>query len=187
MKKLLCSLLMLLPLSALAAPTVELATNKGLITIELDAARAPKSVDNFVAYVKAGHYNGTLFHRVIDGFMIQGGGFAIKDGGLAQKPTRTPIANEADNGLKNVIGSIAMARTNDPNSATSQFFINLVNNEFLDYRSKTPQGWGYAVFGKVTAGMDVVNRISKARTAMIGGMQDVPIEPVVITKATYKP
>ena len=187
MKKLLCSLLMLLPLSALAAPTVELATNKGLITIELDAARAPKSVDNFVAYVKAGHYNGTLFHRVIDGFMIQGGGFAIKDGGLAQKPTRAPIANEADNGLKNVIGSIAMARTNDPNSATSQFFINLVNNEFLDYRSKTPQGWGYAVFGKVTAGMDVVNRISKARTAMIGGMQDVPIEPVVITKATYKP
>ncbi len=187
MKKLLCSLLMLLPLSALAAPTVELTTNKGLITIELDAARAPKSVDNFVTYVKAGHYNGTLFHRVIDGFMIQGGGFAIKDGGLAQKPTRAPIANEADNGLKNVIGSIAMARTNDPNSATSQFFINLVNNEFLDYRSKTPQGWGYAVFGKVTAGMDVVNRISKARTAMIGGMQDVPIEPVVITKATYKP
>ena len=187
MKKLLCSLLMLLPLSALAAPTVELTTNKGLITIELDAARAPKSVDNFVAYVKAGHYNGTVFHRIIDGFMIQGGGFAIKDGGLAQKPTRAPIANEADNGLKNVIGSIAMARTNDPNSATSQFFINLVNNEFLDYRSKTPQGWGYAVFGKVTAGMDVVNRISKARTAMIGGMQDVPIEPVVITKATYKP
>ncbi|MEC5208269.1 cyclophilin family peptidyl-prolyl cis-trans isomerase [Vogesella perlucida] len=187
MKKLLCSLLMLLPLTALAVPTVEMTTNKGLITIELDPARAPKSVENFVAYVKAGHYNGTVFHRIIDGFMIQGGGFAIKDGELAQKPTRAPIANEADNGLKNVIGSIAMARTNDPNSATSQFFINLVNNDFLDFRSKTPQGWGYAVFGKVTAGMDVVNRISKTRTGFIGGMQDVPIEPIVITKAIYKP
>ncbi|MFN4238782.1 MAG: peptidylprolyl isomerase [Vogesella sp.] len=187
MKKLLCSLLMLMPLSVLAAPTVEMTTNKGLITIELDPARAPKSVENFVAYVKAGHYNGTVFHRIIDGFMIQGGGFAIQNGALAQKPTRAPIANEADNGLKNVIGSIAMARTNDPNSATSQFFINLVNNDFLDFRSKTPQGWGYAVFGKVTAGMDVVNRISKARTGFIGGMQDVPIEPIVITKAIYKP
>ena len=183
MKKLLCSLLLLLPLTALAAPSVEMTTNKGLITIELDPARAPKSVDNFVAYVKAGHYNGTLFHRVIDGFMIQGGGFAIKDGELAQKPTRAPIANEADNGLKNVIGSIAMARTNDPNSATSQFFINLVNNDFLDFRSKTPQGWGYAVFGKVVEGSDVVDKIAKVATGRRGMHDDVPSEDVLIEKA----
>ena len=186
MKKLLCSLLMLLPLTALAVPTVEMTTNKGLITIELDPARAPKSVENFVAYVKAGHYNGTVFHRIIDGFMIQGGGFAIKDGELAQKPTRAPIANEADNGLKNVIGSIAMARTNDPNSATSQFFINLVNNDFLDFRSKTPQGWGYAVFGKVTDGMDVVNKIKGVKTGTSGFHQDVPKEDVVIQSVTVK-
>uniref|UniRef100_A0A4W5LIV6 Peptidyl-prolyl cis-trans isomerase n=1 Tax=Hucho hucho TaxID=62062 RepID=A0A4W5LIV6_9TELE len=137
---------------------IELQTNKGLITIELEAQKAPKSVDNFTRYVKAGHYDNTVFHRVIDGFMIQGGGF----------PTRTPVNNEADNGLKNVIGTVAMARTNDPNSATSQFFINLVNNDFLDFRSKTPAGWGYTVFGKITAGMDVVNRIAKSRTGFVG-------------------
>lgn len=187
MKKLLASLLISLPLLAHAAPTVELTTNKGLIVVELDAVKAPKTVDNFIGYVKAGHYNGTLFHRIIDGFMIQGGGFTVQGGELIQKPTRPPVPIEADNGLRNEIGTIAMARTPNPNSATSQFFINLVNNEFLDFRSKTPQGWGYTVFGKVTAGMDVVNRISKTRTGMVGGMQDVPIEPVVITKATYKP
>lgn len=187
MKKLLASAMLLLPMLANAGPSVELQTNKGLITIELDAQKAPKSVENFVSYVKSGHYSNTVFHRVIDGFMIQGGGFTVQQGGLVQKPTRAPIANEADNGLKNVIGSIAMARTNDPNSATSQFFINLVNNDFLDFRSKTSAGWGYAVFGKVTAGMDVVNRIGKSRTGFIAGMQDVPLEPIVITKATYKP
>ncbi|WP_174875784.1 peptidylprolyl isomerase [Vogesella oryzae] len=187
MKKLLTSLLLLLPLAAQAVPTVELTTNKGPITIELNPAKAPKTVENFVAYVKAGHYSNTLFHRVIDGFMIQGGGFTVQNGNLEQKPTRAPVMIEADNGLKNVIGSIAMARTPNPNSATSQFFINLVNNDFLDFRSKTPEGWGYTVFGKVIAGMDVVNRISKVRTGYIGGMQDVPLEPVIITKATYKP
>lgn len=187
MKKIIGIALMLLPLFAAALPRVELQTNKGLITIELDAQKAPKTVDNFTRYVQAGHYDNTVFHRIIDGFMIQGGGFVIQNGALSQKPTRAPIANEADNGLKNVIGSIAMARTNDPNSATSQFFINLVNNDFLDYRSKTQQGWGYTVFGKVTAGMDVVNRISKSRTGFVSGMQDVPLEPVVIQKATYKP
>ncbi|MEQ6289307.1 peptidylprolyl isomerase [Vogesella sp. GCM10023246] len=187
MKKLLTSLLLLLPLNALAAPTVELTTNKGPITIELNPAKAPKTVENFVAYVKAGHYSNTLFHRIIDGFMIQGGGFTVQNGSLVQKPTRAPVMIEADNGLKNVIGTIAMARTPNPNSATSQFFINLVNNEFLDFRGKTPEGWGYTVFGKVTAGMDVVNRISKVRTGYVDGMQDVPLESVVITKATYKP
>ena len=166
---------------------VKLHTNHGVITLELDAEKAPVTVANFLAYVESGHYNNTVFHRVIDGFMIQGGGFTIDGGALSQKPTRAPIANEADNGLKNVIGSIAMARTNDPHSATSQFFINLVNNDFLDFRSKTPPGWGYTVFGKVTAGMDVVNRIAKSRTGYIGGMQDVPMEPIVIQKATYKP
>ena len=187
MKKLAALALLTLPVLAFAAPKVELQTNKGLITIELDAQKAPKSVENFTRYIKSGHYDNTVFHRVIDGFMIQGGGFAIKSGDLQQKSTNPPISNEADNGLKNVIGSVAMARTNDPNSATSQFFINLVNNDFLDHTAKTSQGWGYAVFGKVTAGMDVVNRIAKARTGRIGGMNDVPIEPIVIQKATYKP
>lgn len=186
MKKIVGIALLMLPLFALAAK-VELQTNKGLITIELEAQKAPKSVDNFTRYVKAGHYDNTVFHRVIDGFMIQGGGFVIQNGALEQKPTRTPVNNEADNGLKNVIGTVAMARTNDPNSATSQFFINLVNNDFLDFRSKTPAGWGYTVFGKVTAGMDVVNRIAKSRTGFVGGMQDVPMEPIIIQKATYKP
>ncbi|SCK20907.1 peptidylprolyl isomerase [Vogesella sp. LIG4] len=187
MKKLLSSLLLMLPLAALAAPSVELSTNKGPITIELDPAHAPKTVENFIAYVKAGHYNGTLFHRVIDGFMIQGGGFTAQNSSLVEKATRAPIANEADNGLKNVIGTIAMARTFNPNSATAQFYINVANNDFLNFRSKTPEGWGYAVFGKVSAGMDVVNRIAKVRTGFVSGMPDVPLEPVIITKATYKP
>jgi peptidylprolyl isomerase/peptidyl-prolyl cis-trans isomerase A (cyclophilin A)/peptidyl-prolyl cis-trans isomerase B (cyclophilin B) len=185
MKSLLtCLALAALPFTALAAPVVELITNKGNIEITLDSAKAPKTVDNFVAYVKAGHYNGTVFHRIIDGFMIQGGGFDAK---LQQKPTRAPIANEANNGLKNDIGTIAMARTNDPNSATSQFFINVANNDFLNYQSSTPQGWGYAVFGKVSKGMDVVNRIAKTRAGNMNGMGDVPIEPIVIQKAILKP
>nr|WP_294867481.1 peptidylprolyl isomerase [uncultured Pseudogulbenkiania sp.] len=185
MKSLLtCLALAALPFTTLAAPVVELITNKGNIEITLDSAKAPKTVDNFVAYVKAGHYNGTVFHRVIDGFMIQGGGFDAK---LQQKPTRAPIPNEANNGLKNDIGTIAMARTNDPNSATAQFFINVANNDFLNYQSPTPQGWGYAVFGKVSKGMDVVNRIAKTRTGSLNGMGDAPFEPIVIQKAILKP
>ncbi|AXE28591.1 peptidylprolyl isomerase [Chromobacterium phragmitis] len=185
MKKLISSLaLAALPALAFAAPVAEVATNKGNIEIALDSAKAPKSVANFVAYAKAGHYNGTVFHRVIDGFMIQGGGFDAK---LNQKPTRAPIPNEANNGLKNDIGTIAMARTSDPNSATAQFFINVANNDFLNYSSPTPQGAGYAVFGKVTKGMDVVNRIAKARTGSMSGMQDVPFEPIIIQKVTIKP
>ena len=185
MKSLLtCLALAALPFSTLAAPVVELITNKGNIEITLDSAKAPKTVDNFVAYVKAGHYNGTVFHRIIDGFMIQGGGFDAK---LQQKPTRDPIANEANNGLKNDIGTIAMARTNDPNSATAQFFINVANNDFLNYQSSTPQGWGYSVFGKVSKGMDVVNRIAKTRTGYMNGMGDVPFEPIIIQKAILKP
>ena len=185
MKKLFCSLaLAALPALAFSAPVAEVATNKGNIEITLDSAKAPKTVANFVAYAKAGHYNGTVFHRVIDGFMIQGGGFDAK---LNQKPTRPPIVNEAGNGLQNNIGTIAMARTNDPNSATAQFFINIANNDFLNYKSPTPQGAGYAVFGKVTKGMDVVNRIAKTRTGSMNGMDDVPFEPIVIQKVTIKP
>ncbi|MTD32470.1 peptidylprolyl isomerase [Paludibacterium denitrificans] len=175
-----CTLLTL----ALAAPVVEMVTSKGTIELTLDSAKAPKTVANFVAYAKAGHYNGTVFHRVIDGFMIQGGGF---DTSLKQKPTRAPIVNEARNGLKNTVGTIAMARTNDPNSATSQFFINLVNNDFLDYKNATPQGAGYAVFGKVTRGLDVVNRIGKTHTGSLNGMDDVPFEKIVIQKVIIKP
>ncbi|MBT2867449.1 peptidyl-prolyl cis-trans isomerase [Chromobacterium violaceum] len=185
MKKLISSLaLAALPALAFAAPVAEMVTNKGNIEIALDSAKAPKSVANFVAYAKAGHYNGTVFHRVIDGFMIQGGGFDAK---LNQKPARAPIANEASNGLKNDVGTIAMARTSDPNSATAQFFINVAANDFLNYSSPTPQGAGYAVFGKVTKGMDVVNRIAKVRTGSMNGMQDVPFEPVIIQKVTIKP
>jgi peptidylprolyl isomerase/peptidyl-prolyl cis-trans isomerase A (cyclophilin A)/peptidyl-prolyl cis-trans isomerase B (cyclophilin B) len=185
MKKLICGLAAFaLPVMAFAAPIVEMATNKGNIEITLDSTKAPKTVANFVAYAKAGHYNGTVFHRVIDGFMIQGGGFDTK---LSQKPTKAPIANEANNGLKNDAGTIAMARTADPNSATAQFFINVANNDFLNYKSPTPQGAGYAVFGKVTKGMDVVNRIAKTRTGSMNGMDDVPFEPIVIQKITIKP
>lgn len=161
---------------------VKLHTNHGDITLALDAEKAPQSVANFVAYVKDGHYNGTVFHRVIKGFMIQGGGFEAGEK-MNQKPTKAPIDNEANNGLKNERGSIAMARTNDPHSATAQFFINTVDNDFLNHTSPTPQGWGYAVFGKVTEGMDVVDKIRSVRTGNRGFHQDVPMEDVIIESA----
>jgi len=159
---------------------VALNTNKGRIVLELNAEKAPKTVANFVDYVTSGHYNGTIFHRVIDGFMIQGGGFDAK---MQQKSTKAPIQNEADNGLKNDIGSIAMARTNDPHSASAQFFINVGNNSFLNHTAKNPQGWGYAVFGKVSEGMDVVNDIKSVATGNAGYHQDVPRTPVIIETA----
>jgi len=158
---------------------VNLHTNHGIIALELDAEKAPATTENFLAYVKDGHYDGTVFHRVIDNFMIQGGGFKPS---MEQKPTRGPVKNEADNGLKNVRGSIAMARTNDPHSATAQFFINVVDNDFLDYRSPTPQGWGYCVFGHVVDGLDVVDKIRKVATGNNGFHQDVPAEDVVIER-----
>jgi len=155
-------------------------TNFGDITLELDSAKAPRTVANFVSYVKSGHYNGTIFHRVINNFMIQGGGF---DKSMKQKSTQAQIANEANNGLKNVNGSIAMARTSDPHSASAQFFINVKDNDFLDFRNETTQGWGYAVFGKVSKGMEVVNKIKVVKTANSGGHGDVPVEPVIIESA----
>ena len=154
-------------------------TSMGTITLELDDAKAPETVANFVEYAKDGHYDGTIFHRVIDGFMIQGGGFT-KD--MNQKETRKPIRNEAMNGLKNVRGTIAMARTMVVDSATSQFFINLVDNNFLDFQSPTPQGFGYAVFGKVTDGMSVVDAIAKVKTGFAGPHQNVPEVAIVIKK-----
>jgi peptidyl-prolyl cis-trans isomerase B (cyclophilin B) len=157
---------------------VKLHTRFGVITLELDAEKAPKSVANFLAYVEAGHYDGTIFHRVIKNFMIQGGGM-LPD--MSQKKTNAPVENEAKNGLKNVRGSIAMARTNDPHSATAQFFINTVDNEFLDYPGQ--DGWGYAVFGKVVEGMDVVEQIRAVATGRTGYHSDVPREPVLIDKA----
>ena len=159
-------------------PSVLLKTNHGDITLELDAAKAPKSVANFLAYVKSGHYDGTIFHRVIDNFMIQGGGF---ESGLHQKATGKPIVNEADNGLTNAVGTLAMARTSDPHSATAQFFINVSDNTFLNHKSKTAQGWGYAVFGKVVAGMDVINKIKQCRTTSKSGHQDVPVDEIIVT------
>ncbi|BEI35251.1 MULTISPECIES: peptidylprolyl isomerase [unclassified Polynucleobacter] len=162
-------------------PSVLLKTNHGDITLELDAAKAPKSVANFLAYVKSGHYDGTIFHRVIDNFMIQGGGMTA---GMKQKSTLDQIENEANNGLKNDRGTIAMARTSDPHSATAQFFINVNDNDFLNHTAPTPQGWGYAVFGKVTNGMDVVDKIKKVKTGNAGYHQDVPTEDVVIEKAS---
>lgn len=160
---------------------IAMETSMGTISLELDDEKAPLTVTNFVEYAKAGHYDGTIFHRVIDGFMIQGGGFT-KD--MNQKPTKDPIRNEAMNGLKNVRGTIAMARTMVVDSATSQFFINLVDNDFLDFQTPTPQGFGYAVFGKVTDGMSVVDKIAKVRTGFAGPHQNVPEEPVVIKKVT---
>jgi peptidyl-prolyl cis-trans isomerase B (cyclophilin B) len=160
---------------------VLLKTNKGDITLTLDAAKAPKTVANFLAYVKSGHYDGTIFHRVIDNFMIQGGGMAP---GMKQKPTQAEIENEANNGLKNINGSVAMARTNEPHSASSQFFINVNDNDFLNHTAPTAQGWGYAVFGAVSDGMDVVNAIRKVKTGSSGFHQDVPTEDVVIEKAS---
>jgi peptidyl-prolyl cis-trans isomerase B (cyclophilin B) len=162
------------------AKMVKLHTNFGAITLELDAKAAPETVANFLQYVKDGHYDGTIFHRVIDGFMIQGGGFTAD---MEQKPTRAQIKNEAQNGLKNVAYSIAMARTPDPHSASSQFFINVGDNAFLDFRAPTAQGFGYCVFGKVTEGQDVVDRIRKVRTGNRAGHQDVPVENVVIERA----
>ena len=156
-------------------------TSMGTITLELDEGKAPATVANFAEYAKSGHYDGTVFHRVIDGFMIQGGGFT-RD--MNQKPTRAPIRNEAMNGLKNSRGTIAMARTMVVDSATSQFFINLVDNDFLDFTSPTPQGFGYAVFGAVTDGMDVVDAIAKVKTGFNGPHQNVPEDPIVIKKVT---
>ena len=152
-------------------------TNHGPISIELDSEKAPKSAENFLQYAKEGFYNGTIFHRVIDGFMIQGGGF---EPGMSQKANHDPIDNEADNGLSNLTGTLAMARTADPHSATSQFFINVSDNFFLDHRGKTAQGWGYAVFGKVVDGMDVVNKIKSCQTASRAGHQDVPVDDIII-------
>jgi len=156
---------------------VKLHTNFGDITLELDAEKAPKTVENFLKYVEKGFYDGTIFHRVIDGFMIQGGGFMS---GLIQKETMGEIENEAANGLKNETYTIAMARTPNPHSASSQFFINTANNSFLNYTASTPQGFGYCVFGKVTAGKEVVDRIGKVKTGSQSGYQDVPLEDVVI-------
>jgi peptidyl-prolyl cis-trans isomerase B (cyclophilin B) len=161
-------------------PSVALDTNHGRIVLELYADKAPKTVENFLGYVNAGFFDGTLFHRVIPGFMIQGGGF---DGQQKQKTTRAPIQNEADNGAGNERGTIAMARTGDPHSATAQFFINLKDNTFLNHTGKNPQGWGYTVFGKVTEGMDVVDKIAKVRTAPGKISEAVPAEVVVIEKA----
>ncbi|WP_018992186.1 peptidylprolyl isomerase [Aromatoleum toluclasticum] len=159
---------------------VKLHTNHGTITLELDADKAPETVKNFLDYVSAGHYDNTIFHRVIKNFMIQGGGF---EPGMTQKPTRAEIKNEADNGLKNLVGTIAMARTQAPHSATAQFFINVVDNDFLNYRAPDIQGWGYCVFGRVTEGMDVVNSIRAVRTGSSGFHQDVPVEDVIIERA----
>ncbi len=160
---------------------LEMQTTKGTIEIELFADKAPESVKNFLAYVDSGFYEGTLFHRVINGFMIQGGGY---DQTLNKKATQSPIRNEADNGLKNDRGTLAMARTSDPHSATAQFFINLVDNDFLNFKSRDTRGWGYAVFGKVTKGMDTVDQISEVFTASRQGMQNVPEDDVVITKVS---
>jgi peptidyl-prolyl cis-trans isomerase B (cyclophilin B) len=160
---------------------VLLKTSRGDITVELDETAAPESTRNFLAYVNKGHYDGTVFHRVIKGFMVQGGGF---EPGMKQKPTDAPIANEADNGLKNRHYTLAMARTNAPHSATAQFFINTADNRFLDHTAPTAQGWGYAVFGKVVAGNDVVDAIENVKTANRGGHADVPVDDVVIQQAT---
>ncbi|MGW4328366.1 peptidylprolyl isomerase [Nocardia sp. NPDC004573] len=156
---------------------VNLSTNYGSIVLELDDQKAPNTVRNFVDYVNAGHYNGTIFHRVIPGFMIQGGGF---EPGLRQKGTKDPIQNEANNGLKNDKYTVAMARTNDPHSATAQFFINVADNAFLNHSAPNPAGWGYAVFGKVTEGTDVVDKIAGVATSSAGMHQDVPVDDVVI-------
>ncbi|OOS25706.1 peptidylprolyl isomerase [Moraxella pluranimalium] len=161
-------------------PIVEFDTTYGNIVIELNAEKAPVTVANFIDYVESGHYDGLIFHRVIDGFMIQGGGM---DANMNEKRTGTPIKNEADNGLKNNTGTIAMARTSDPHSATAQFFINVRDNDFLNYTSPTPQGWGYAVFGQVIEGMDVVNQIKGVPTGRFGYHADVPTEPIVINSA----
>lgn len=159
---------------------VKLHTSHGMITLELDAQRAPQTVANFLEYVKSGFFDNTVFHRVIDGFMVQGGGF---EPGMSQKRANAPIKNEADNGLKNKAYTVAMARTSDPNSATAQFFINVSDNAFLDHTAPTPQGWGYAVFGRVVEGKDVVDAIRKVPTGSRGMHQDVPVNDVIIERA----
>jgi peptidyl-prolyl cis-trans isomerase B (cyclophilin B) len=159
---------------------VKLTTNHGAITLELDAQKAPATVANFLEYVKSGHFDNTVFHRVIDGFMIQGGGF---EPGMKQKPARAPVKNEADNKLKNDNYTVAMARTSDPHSASAQFFINVADNEFLNHKSQSAQGWGYCVFGRVAAGTEVVDKIKRVKTGSRGMHQDVPLEDVVIQKA----
>ncbi len=185
MKKILCFVAVALFCASQAAqagsanPRVRLETNKGAIVIEIDPKAAPKSSENFLNYARSGFYNGTIFHRVIKGFMVQGGGFTAN---MHQKPTNEPIANEADNGLKNKRGTVAMARTMNPNSAMAQFFINTVDNPFLDHKGKTPDGWGYCVFGKVIDGMKVVDAIENESTTSKAGNRDVPIYPVVIEK-----
>lgn len=158
---------------------VKLHTNFGVITLTLDAEKAPVTVANFLEYAKAGHYDNTIFHRVISNFMIQGGGFAP---GMKQKDTKAPIKNEADNGLKNKRGSVAMARTSDPHSATAQFFINVVDNDFLNFQAPTGNGWGYCVFGEVTEGLDVIDAIKAVKTGRSGFHQDVPAEDVIIER-----
>lgn len=160
---------------------ITLHTNYGDIVVELDFDNAPKSAANFLQYAEDGFYNGTIFHRVINGFMIQGGGMLEN---MEQKDTRSPIENEADNGLKNTIGTLAMARTNDPHSATAQFFINVADNDFLNHSAKTPQGWGYAVFGKVIDGLDVVEKIKAVKTGSNGFHQDVPVDPISIDRVS---
>ena len=178
MKKLLVSSLMLLSLSAFAAnPKITIKTSKGDLEAELFADKAPISVKNFLSYVEKGHYKGTIFHRVIENFMIQGGGF---DKSMKEKSTGAPIKNEAGNGVKNEVGTLAMARTNVVDSATAQFFINVVDNGFLDHRDNSESGFGYAVFGKITSGMPVVNKIKAVKTGNRGPYSDVPVEPVVI-------
>jgi len=159
---------------------VKLHTNFGVITLELDADKAPKTVENFLAYVKSGHYDGTIFHRIINGFMIQGGGFAP---GMEQKPTNASIENEAANGLKNDKYTVAMARTSAPHSASAQFFINVADNDFLNHTAPTAQGFGYCVFGKVVDGTDVVEKMKAVKTGRSGGSQDVPLEDVVLQRA----
>ena len=186
MKKLLKTLLaltLILPIGVIAAgkdnPRVRITTNLGVIELQLDSEHAPGTVRNFMNYVETGFYKGTIFHRVIPGFMIQGGGFRP---GMDEKVKGTPIRNEADNGLKNLTGTIAMARTPDPHSAAAQFFINTVDNPSLDHRDKTSQGWGYTVFGKVTKGMDVVHKIEQAPTHSVGPFQNIPMNDVTILK-----
>ena len=165
----------------MALPQVLMTTTVGRVTLELDQDKAPKTVANFLAYVENGFYNGTIFHRVINNFMVQGGGF---DAEMSQKTTNAPIENEADNGLKNDRGSIAMARTQDPHSATAQFFINVQDNDFLNHSGKNMQGWGYAVFGRVIAGEDVLDKIRVVQTGNRSGHQDVPVEPILIESMT---
>jgi cyclophilin family peptidyl-prolyl cis-trans isomerase len=187
MRSKLARIVSLLPIALLFAqvavasgnPVVRMSTSLGVVELELLPEKAPATVKNFLDYVAIGHYDGTVFHRVIPGFMIQGGGF---EPGLRQKDTRDPVRNEADNGLKNLRGTVAMARTLEPHSATAQFFINLADNDFLDHRDKSLRGWGYAVFGRVVKGMDVVDRIAQVPTTSVGPHQDVPRTEVVIQK-----